>query len=140
MSEYLFVYGTLRRAAGHPMARLLAVHGEFAGAARYAGRLFDLGPYPAAVPAADAGRGVVGDLYRLSAPRNLLRLLDRYEGCTDSRDPANAYRRERVPVTGPDGTPREAWIYLYNRPTHGLPLIASGDYLRRQHRPPLQSR
>jgi gamma-glutamylcyclotransferase (GGCT)/AIG2-like uncharacterized protein YtfP len=140
--EHLFVYGTLRHGSGHPLARLLATHARFVGRARFTGRLFDLGAYPAAVPAPEGGE-VVGELYRLLAPEILLPLLDRYEGCTEgpqerARDtpgapgsPGGEYRRERLPVRLEHGGTREAWIYLYNRPTERLRPIPGGDYLSR---------
>lgn len=131
MGEYLFVYGTLRREHGHPMARRLAAGAERVGPGRFRGRLLDLGPYPAVVPDPLGHHWVLGDLYRLRDPQVLLPLLDRYEGCTDAGNPLNEYRRERTEVLGPGGEPREAWIYLYNRPTAGLTLIPGGDYLRR---------
>lgn len=131
MTDLLFVYGTLRRAAGHPMHRLLARHAERVGPARYAGRLYDLGPYPAVVPDRSAGAVVHGELYRMRQRDTLLPLLDRYEGCTEADGPGAEYRREAQPVERPDGTTAQAWVYLYNRPVAGRRLISSGDYLRR---------
>ena len=136
--DHLFVYGTLRQGSGHPLARLLATHARYVGRARFAGRLFELGSYPAVVPAPGGGE-VVGELYRLIAPEMLLSLLDRYEGCNEGHnegpgsvpDPRAEYRRERRPVRLDDGTARDAWIYLYNRPTEGLRPIPHGDYLSR---------
>lgn len=130
MSAYLFVYGTLRREARHPMHRLLARHAEYRGEARYAGRLYDLGRYPGVVPAPGAP-AVRGELYRMRRPQALLPALDRYEGCTDTSEAPAEYRRERQPVLCTDGRWVEAWVYLYNRPTDALRPIASGDYLRR---------
>ena len=59
----LFVYGTLRRQSPHPMARYLARHARYVGTARVAGRLYDLGPYPGMLPAAEADDFVHGDLF-----------------------------------------------------------------------------
>lgn len=131
MSEYLFVYGTLRRGQSHPLARMLADQAERVGAARYRGRLLDLGDYPGVVPDPQGPHWVAGDLYRLRDPQGLLPVLDRYEGCTDAGDPSNEYRRARAEVLGPGDVRHEAWIYLYNRPTAGLTVIPGGDYLRR---------
>jgi gamma-glutamylcyclotransferase (GGCT)/AIG2-like uncharacterized protein YtfP len=135
ISDYLFVYGTLRRACGHPQQRLLAEGAGFEGPATFAGRLYDLGRYPGAVPDPAARPPVLGELYRMRDPQALLPLLDRYEGCTDRYDPAAEYRRERQVVVREDGTAVPAWIYLYNRPTAGLRRIDSGDYLRRDAAP-----
>jgi gamma-glutamylcyclotransferase (GGCT)/AIG2-like uncharacterized protein YtfP len=135
MSDWLFVYGTLRRACAHPLQRLLAEHAQPAGLACFAGRLFDLGRYPGAVPDAAAHPPVRGELYRLPDPHALLPLLDRYEGCTDRNDPAAEYRRERRIVVQEAGPAVSAWIYLYNRPIGALRPIASGDYLQRRAAP-----
>ncbi len=142
--EYLFVYGTLRKGAGHPMNRALEAHATHAGTGRFAGKLYDLGSYPAAVPCQEGGR-VAGELYRLHRPEQILPLLDRYEGCTDMDGSGADYRREARTVEimrmapfldgkqpggkhlGNDTV--QAWIYLYNRPTAGLKVIPGGDYL-----------
>ena len=130
MSDWLFVYGTLRRACAHPMHKLLAEHAQPAGPAAFAGRLYDLGRYPGAVPDVAAHPPVRGELYRLPDPQALLPLLDRYEGCTDRHDPAAEYRREQRIVVREAGPSVRAWIYLYNRPTGALRPIAGGDYVR----------
>jgi gamma-glutamylcyclotransferase (GGCT)/AIG2-like uncharacterized protein YtfP len=135
---YLFVYGTLRRGYRHPLHAQLSHDAEYAGMAHFAGRLYDLGGYPGAVPMPDGASRVVGELYRLRAPGPLLALLDRYEGCTDQEHPAPEYRRERNLVQRAAGGAERAWMYLYNRPTAGLRLIASGDFLaavRRERNP-----
>ena len=129
MADHLFVYGTLRAGCRHPMHDVLRRHAESVGRARFAGRLYHVGAYPAAVPAADASPPVTGELYRLRDPATLLPQLDRYEGCTDSPDAATEYRRERQPVIRADGSAVKAWIYLYNRPVGALRRIVSGDYL-----------
>lgn len=131
MKELLFVYGTLRRAVGHPIHDLLLNHADYVGMGRYAGLLFDVGRYPAVVPDPGGGGSVVGEVYRLRAADAVLPVLDRYEGCTDREDAAAEYRRVVQPVRMDDGNRREAWIYLYNHRTEGLRPIAGGDYLRR---------
>jgi gamma-glutamylcyclotransferase (GGCT)/AIG2-like uncharacterized protein YtfP len=49
--DHLFVYGTLRSEARHPMHRVLKRYGEFVGVGRVRGKLYDLGKFPGAVPA-----------------------------------------------------------------------------------------
>jgi gamma-glutamylcyclotransferase (GGCT)/AIG2-like uncharacterized protein YtfP len=126
----LFVYGTLREALAHPMAKVLGTHAARIGRANFRGRLFDLGDYPGAVPSQDASDRVVGELYRIEPGREgaLFAELDRYEGC-DPDDPSSAeYVRVHATVEPEGGDPLEAWIYLYNRPTGRLERIVSGDY------------
>ena len=130
MGEWLFVYGSLRRACAHPMHRLLAERAQPGGEATFAGRMYDLGSYPAAVPDAAAHPPVQGELYWLPDPGAVLPLLDRYEGCTDRHDPTAEYRRARGTVVRAAGAAVSAWIYLYNRPVGARRRIISGDYLR----------
>ncbi len=136
MSEFLFVYGTLRRAAGHPMHRALLREAEFVGLAGLPGRLYDLGSYPGAVPDAAARGRIAGELYRLPRPQAVLPPLDRYEGCTAPGDqtvpaPSEEYRRVVCRVLREDGGSTAAWVYVYNQPCGGLVPIESGDYLNR---------
>ena len=129
MSDYLFVYGTLRQAVGHPLLGALRERAKWEGRARFPGHLYDLGPYPAAVPDGTGASQVVGELYRLTEPGPLLEVLDAYEGC-DPDDPARGdYRRELQPVEREDGPPCSAWVYLYNKSLQGAQRIESGDYL-----------
>ena len=144
MSEYLFVYGTLRGGVGHPMHKLLSAGADAAGSATYAGRLFDLGRYPGAVPGphsagADYGWRVIGEVYRLRDPATVLEALDEYEGCAPSSPQPHEYQRVLQPVRlagnpedkggSPEHRAVQAWVYLYIAPLSGARQIESGDYL-----------
>ncbi len=113
----LFVYGTLR-SGGSAAGRMRPARSL--GAARYRGRLYDLGAYPGAVPSDDPADVVCGELFALADATSLLSRLDRYEG--------PEFRRARASVTRESGECLESWIYLYDRDVTGLPRIASGDY------------
>ena len=65
MTNYLFVYGTLRRRSRHPMARRLAELAQFVGPAKIAGRLYDLGRYPGLQEVQSPDDWVQGDVYDL---------------------------------------------------------------------------
>lgn len=128
-SDYLFVYGTLRRPGANTAHRALRRHATIVSAAYLRGSLFDLGPYPGAVPGAAEERLVKGDLYRMWDRRALLPELDAYEGC-GNQDPApSEFKREIVAVAQDEGSRIPAWAYLYTRSTNGLVRIESGDYL-----------
>ena len=131
MRQYLFVYGTLRAGAGRPLYRLLQQYGRRIGAARYAGRLYDLGSYPGVVPNPGGPAIVQGELHELLRPEVVLPLLDRYEGCTEGDAARPEYRRIPQRVVRADGTAVEAWVYLYNWPIGALRSIAGGDFLHR---------
>lgn len=125
---YLFVYGTLRAAAGHPLQRYLRQHARRLGTGQVAGRLYDLGRYPGLVLDARAG-AVRGDVYRLRHTRALLNTLDRYEGCAARMPQPREYRRAPVQIHWKNRR-LWAWVYVYNRPVAGLRAVPGGDYLQ----------
>ena len=127
---YLFVYGTLRAASDHRMSKVLERHGDFVSRGRVPGVLYDLGPYPGAVKKSGTRAYVRGDVYRLRDGDRALQVLDRYEGFDEKKPRGAEFKRSRVVVDLGAGKKVRAWIYLYNRPTTGLPKIRSGDYLR----------
>jgi gamma-glutamylcyclotransferase (GGCT)/AIG2-like uncharacterized protein YtfP len=128
MAELLFVYGTLRQGAEHPMHTLLAEHASLIGKARLQGRLYAVDGYPALVLSDSQDEQVEGELYRLHGP-GILTALDDYEECSDRFTEPREYRRARIPVTLDDGYTVSAWAYLYNRSLAGLERIDCGDYL-----------
>ena len=121
--EYLFVYGTLRRA--HPPAadrEWLMQGAVFVDDAVFPGRLYRIGWYPGAVRGAGTGARVHGEVYRMGDARAALARLDDYEG--------DEYTREVVTVDLAGGGMLDAWVYLYARPTGALRPIVSGDFLK----------
>jgi gamma-glutamylcyclotransferase (GGCT)/AIG2-like uncharacterized protein YtfP len=122
----LFVYGSLRRGAGaHGRLRPVA---HCLGRASIAGRLYDLGPYPAARPARRPGERVHGELYRLTRPAALA-ALDHYEACDRTDPQAGRYRREAAPVQW-RGRHVQARVYWYNRPLRGARRLPGGHWWR----------
>ncbi len=89
--------------------------------------LFDLGLYPAAVPAPEGQ--VWGEVYEMSDTDAVLAGLDDIEGYTPGHADQSLYTREQAEVLLPDGTTAPAWVYFYNAPLGQARLIASGDYL-----------
>jgi gamma-glutamylcyclotransferase (GGCT)/AIG2-like uncharacterized protein YtfP len=127
--DLLFVYGTLMRDVNHPMARLLSLDTEFCGAARCRGRLYLVMQYPGLVLSDDAGDVVFGEVVRLHRPQHTFETLDKYEGCGPGVA-SPLYLRQLLRVTLDDGTVREAWTYVYNRPVDKLKRIVSGRFLK----------
>lgn len=126
---HLFVYGTLRRDAGHPMHAPLRESAQLLGAAAARGILYSIDDqYPGLVLDPSAG-WVHGELYRLRRP-SVLASLDEYEGASEHDPEPREYRRVRAPVVLGGGAELEAWIYEYRWSTAGRSVIASGDYLR----------
>ena len=90
--------------------------------------LFDLGLYPAAVP---APHGCVwGELYEVSDSVAVLQALDEIEGYRPGDADHSLYVRSQVPVTLPSGATHTAWVYFYNAPLGQAQVIDSGDYLQ----------
>ncbi|NRQ43259.1 gamma-glutamylcyclotransferase [Rheinheimera sp. YQF-2] len=128
MSDLLFVYGTLRQNANHPMQQLLAQHSRFIAMARYQARLYQVDYYPGAVASKNAADQVVGELYQLTQPNLLLPALDNYEECGPGFAQPQEYRREQQNIMLENGDSITAWVYVYNRDTAGLRQIQSGDF------------
>ena len=126
----LFVYGTLMRASGHPMAARLECQRLYLGPARIAARLYDLGSYPGAVPSDKARDSVHGDVVKLLRPAATLAWLDKYEGCGADAPEPQAYERVIAPVVLRAGETRDAWVYFYRMPVHRARRVPHGRFLR----------
>ncbi len=110
----VFVYGTLRQ--GESNHGLLA-ESERLGVTQTPPHytLYDLGPYPAAIPGHQA---IIGEVYRVND--TTLNALDELE------EVPVEYRREQVETAF-----GRAWIYLYQDESVLHRLITSGDWLSR---------
>jgi gamma-glutamylcyclotransferase (GGCT)/AIG2-like uncharacterized protein YtfP len=127
MSNYLFVYGTLRRRSRHPMARRLADAAQHVAAARIAGRLYDLGRFPGLKEPRSPKDWVQGDVYDLGENSGLtLREMDAYENAESP--PPTPYERERATVLLDDGRELVVWVYWYRGEVREEQWIASGSY------------
>ena len=123
---HLFVYGSLRVGSPHPLARRLAAGARHVGTGWIAGRLYDLGPYPAAVTVASGRERVVGDVFAFRDDR-LLAALDAYEGCAPHQREPRDYVRTPVEVRLRRGIVT-AWAYLFAGDPAGRRIVPSGDY------------
>lgn len=128
-SEHLFVYGTLRSYGEGSTSRYLKNNTEPVGKATFQGRLYDVGGYPGAVPSHDPSERVLGEVFLVRDPENIFRQLDEYEEYRPADPGKGEYRREKREVVLHSGETVNAWLYVYNFPTDGFRLIASGDYL-----------
>jgi gamma-glutamylcyclotransferase (GGCT)/AIG2-like uncharacterized protein YtfP len=126
-TEKLFVYGTLRPELAPPAQQLLLAEARRLGPGWLPGLLYDLGPYPAAVPDPAATSRIVGEVLEL--PESVLPLLDAYEEC-DLNSPKNSlFVRRKHDVTLADGRVFPCWVYVYNRNPTAAAVIPDGDYL-----------
>ena len=127
MTDLVFFYGTLMTGfKRHGRTRVdLAL--EPVGHGWIQAVLFDLGIYPAAIPATDSC--VRGELHRMLQLDAVLVALDEIEGYRQGEPDASLYVRRETPVTLDDGRVTDAWVYFYNAPLGRGQRIESGDYL-----------
>jgi gamma-glutamylcyclotransferase (GGCT)/AIG2-like uncharacterized protein YtfP len=127
VAELVFFYGTLM--AGFDRRRRAGIDQDlrYIGRGSIQGALFDLGIYPAAIPA-DEGR-IWGEVYEMANPEHVLAALDDIEGYRPDSPDSSLYARDTADVVLPDGTAARAWVYFYNAPLGRAPRIVSGDYL-----------
>lgn len=129
MSEHVFFYGTLMTPFRRPGRQRVDAHMRFVGRGRIQAALFDLGIYPAAVPA-DDGSMVAGEVYELLDAPAALSTLDEIEGVRPGEPERSLYLRVLTDVTLEDGGVQPAWAYFYNAPLGQAGRIVSGDYLQ----------
>lgn len=128
--DLLFVYGTLCPPFTNSFAQFLRQRSQYVGEGTFPGLLFDLGSYPGATYQPDGVTTVCGTIYDISQHKqSVLACLDDYEGVSETIDLPNEYIRTVIPVRHCDDI-IDCWVYLYNLPADGLPVIASGDYVR----------
>jgi gamma-glutamylcyclotransferase (GGCT)/AIG2-like uncharacterized protein YtfP len=127
VADLVFFYGTLM--AGFDRRRQAGIDDKltYIGRGSIKAALFDLGLYPAAVPAPD--RQVWGEVYGVTDPDTVLPALDVIEGFSPLQPDTSLYLRTRADVILPDGSVAEAWVYFYNAPLGRAGRIPSGDYL-----------
>jgi gamma-glutamylcyclotransferase (GGCT)/AIG2-like uncharacterized protein YtfP len=128
VSDLVFFYGTLMTPFNRPGRQRITTNLHFLGRGAVPGALFDLGIYPAAIPATD-GSQVWGELYRMHDPAAVLATLDELEGYRSNEPERSLYVRALAEVALEDGSTHQAWAYFYNAPLGHAQRIASGDYL-----------
>lgn len=126
-SEFLFVYGTLRRS--FPLHRILAsVSAKYIGNGHIRGRLYNLGPYPGVYQPPRGVGHVVGEVYELLAPETQLKKLDHEEDFKPETPKASLFIRRKTQVHLVGGRRLTAWAYfLPRKPLHSA-RIPHGDY------------
>jgi gamma-glutamylcyclotransferase (GGCT)/AIG2-like uncharacterized protein YtfP len=127
VQDLVFFYGTLMTPFDRPGRRRIEQFLTYVGRGTMAGALFDLGIYPAAIPASE-GR-VWGEVYEMTDPGAVLRSLDEIEGFRVDEPESSLYTRVQTPVALTDGRTVTAWTYFYNAPLGRAQRIESGDYL-----------
>lgn len=126
----LFVYGTLMKGSGNPMAKRLHAESAYIGPARTPGRLYLLGYYPGLLLAESKADRVFGEVVKLRNPLRSLRWLDAYEGCGPDDPEPWMYERVIVPVTLRSGEILTAWTYVYTRTVERSRRLPAGRFVK----------
>ncbi|WP_454802388.1 gamma-glutamylcyclotransferase family protein [Mucilaginibacter phyllosphaerae] len=127
MTDLLFVYGTLLR-KGNPFANYLLQNSNYVFAGKIKGILYDIGEYPGLIITGNNHNYVYGSIYKLRQPEENLKIIDDYEGVGLDQEQPNLYTRQSAKIISETGAV-DAWVYVYNRPVDGLPIIPSGNYM-----------
>ena len=129
MTDLVFFYGTLMSGFSRPGRSTLDQILVQAGRGWISAALFDLGIYPAAIPASDSR--VWGEVYQMLDTDAVLSSTDELQGVSPSEPDSSLYTRAETLVTFEDGREATAWVYFYNAPLGRAERIESGDY--REH-------
>jgi gamma-glutamylcyclotransferase (GGCT)/AIG2-like uncharacterized protein YtfP len=128
ISDYLFVYGTLRRVFNHPMHQVLINYSDYIAPAILQGRLYEVAHYPAAILSANSHDNVIGELYIIKHSDLLFTALDDYEECSQQFATPHEYARIEHSVSLENGIKQLAWLYCYQGDVSPLKRIITGDY------------
>ena len=133
VSDYIFVYGTLRGDSPTGAHREYLQHSDFVAPAKIRGRLFLIDYYPGLMhdenALTDNEQWVTGEVYLLQDQKQLHQL-DVYEGCAPNSPRPHEYKRTIVKATLPNKEVMETWAYIYIGETASLKRIDTGDFLR----------
>jgi gamma-glutamylcyclotransferase (GGCT)/AIG2-like uncharacterized protein YtfP len=127
VADLVFFYGTLM--AGFDRRRRAGIDDKltYVGRGTIRAALFDLGLYPAAVPAPEGS--VLGEVYEMAERETVLAALDEIEGYREDDPDRSLYLRQETEVRLPGGALETASVYFYNAPLGRASRIASGNYL-----------
>src|SRR4029077_1886397 len=101
MTDLVFFYGTLMSGFKRPGRSRIDPKLTPVGRGSIKATLFDLGIYPAAIPASD--ERVFGEVHRVVEGESVFPALDKTEGSPPSQPDASLYTRVETPVTLEDG-------------------------------------
>lgn len=115
MTEFIFVYGTLRPSQAPPEMKEVVGRWKPAGAATVLGQLVDLGDYTGAVLDANTTSRIIGEVYELPNDPAMMATLDEYEGFDADEPETSLFCRVKTQVKLASGGNQPCWMYVYNR-------------------------
>lgn len=119
-TDYLFVYGTLRKNYDLKLKSRVAAELDYVGRAKVGGTMYNIGRYPGAVKEKNDNE-IIGEVFLVSNADKVFKVLDEYEG--------REFVRKKNRVQLRSGKTVNAWIYWYNDDTAGKQKIKYKDYL-----------
>jgi gamma-glutamylcyclotransferase (GGCT)/AIG2-like uncharacterized protein YtfP len=129
MTEYLFLYGTLKPSQADGEVADVIKRLRLIGSATVPGRLYDFGEYPGAVVSRNSSQSIHGEVFELPLDAHaIIKALDEYEEFDVNNPGQSLFVRQRVSAKLCDGRRVNCWIYVYNREPGNARQIVSGDY------------
>lgn len=127
-TDFLFVYGTLKKGFQNETASYLHSTQEFAGSGFFYGVMVRISYYPGAVYLPEKESKVHGHLFRIRDQKeDLFARLDFYEGVGDQFAKPGEFIRSVVPVFM-DEKKIPAYTYLLNKDHRVFQQIESGHF------------
>src|ERR1044072_4476714 len=123
MNQHLFLYGTLLPSEAPKEIASIVKRCRRLGAAHVRGRLYDFGEFPGAILNPPSRTIIHGELVALPSDVRILRELDRYEEFDPADPKRSLFVRKKVQVQMTNGSSREGWIYVYNKPPAQAKLV-----------------
>jgi gamma-glutamylcyclotransferase (GGCT)/AIG2-like uncharacterized protein YtfP len=102
---------------------------KFVGKGELLATLFDIGEYPAIIPAKQENEMVEGDIFEISHTRKVFKILDEYEGFYKNDLKNSEYLRKKSIIHLENGKNVTAWVYWYNFSVENKPKILNKNYL-----------
>lgn len=127
MTDYLFVYGTLRKDYDLKLKDKVSADLQYVGQGKVGASMYDIGRYPGAVRSS-GGDEVIGDVFRVTDVERVLKILDKYEGITADGRPSE-FVRKRTKIRLRSGKEVTAWVYWYNFDCSKKVKIKQKNYL-----------
>jgi gamma-glutamylcyclotransferase (GGCT)/AIG2-like uncharacterized protein YtfP len=111
------------------MSKFLEKNAEFIGEGYFYGKLYKISWYPGAILSQDANNKVYGHIYKVKDEEKTFKILDDYEGITETAEFPNEYKRVLTDAFFKTDEILKTWVYIYNLETTGLTQITSGNFL-----------
>jgi len=132
VSEWLFVYGTLKAGLAPLEMSLIVDNLKPIANGTVRGVLYDLGHYPGAILDPASERTISGLVLELPDDPAILAQLDEYEEFDSNSPDTSQFLRVRTSVLLESGRAIECWVYIYNRDPGTALILKDGVFPSRK--------